>query len=69
MSLLQEYPVPEVSVPAFVGGMRQEERGEVVCDTQVTAQRVHQGTRGASTEQVARYHYVSQGGELKLTFA
>lgn len=68
--LLQEYPVPEVPVPAFVGGIRREEHGEVVCDTQITEKRVPQGTRIASTEQVARYHYVSRGGveaNIRLT--
>jgi hypothetical protein len=68
--LLQDYPVPEVPVPAFVGGIRREERGEVVCDTQITEQRVHQGTRVASAEKVARYHYISRGGveaNIRLT--
>jgi hypothetical protein len=67
---LQDYPLTEVTVPAFVGGIRREEHGEVVCDTQITEQRLPQGTHVASTEHIKRYHYVSRGGveaRIRLT--
>lgn len=65
--LLQEYLVPEVPVPAFVGGIRREEHGEVVCNTQITVQRMQKGTRVASSEQVAQTT-TSRGVGSKPTF-
>lgn len=60
--LLADYPLTEVSVPRFVGGIRREERGEMVCDTAISEQQLPQGTRVSSRQRVARYHYVSRGG-------
>jgi hypothetical protein len=60
--LLQEYPLTEVPVPAFVGGVRREEQSEVVCETRITEQQERGGKRIESSEQIRRYHLLFQGG-------
>jgi hypothetical protein len=67
---LQGYPLQEVAVPAAVGGIRREERGEVTCDHQVTERRLARWTRFEGTEQVHRYHVTTRGGveaQVRLT--
>lgn len=59
---LQDYPLAEVPVPAFVGGIRREERGEVVCDSRITERQVPGEKLVQSTERVKRYHFTSRGG-------
>jgi hypothetical protein len=67
---LEDYPLTEVAVPAFVGGIRREERGEVVCQNQITERRVPEGKLIGSAEQVKRYHFISRGGvEAKVQLA
>jgi hypothetical protein len=51
-----------------VGGIRREERGEVVCENQITERQVSDGKLIESTEQVQRYHFTSRGGvEAKVS--
>lgn len=59
---LQDYTLTEVEIPRFVGGIRREERGEVVCDSQIIEKQVLQGKLIESTERVKRYHFISRGG-------
>lgn len=67
---LQDYPLTEVQTPTFVGGIRREERGEVVCDSEISERRVAQGVSIGSAERVQRYHLTSRGGvEAKVQVA
>ena len=59
---LQDYPLTEVKTPTFVGGIRREERGEVVCDSEISERRVAHGALIGSMERVQRYHLTSRGG-------
>ena len=68
--LLLEHTLTDVSVPVFVGGVRREERGEVVCAHQITEHQIPQGKRLESHEQVLQYHQTFRGGveaQIRLT--
>src|SRR5262249_14150349 len=60
--LLQEYPLTTVSVPTFVGGVRREEQGEVVCTSQITERQGPQGKYVEAQLQGQRYHQSFRGG-------
>jgi hypothetical protein len=60
--LLLEHPVQEVSVQGFVGGVRREERSEIVCAAQITEQKVSNGVRVESHEQVQQHYQIFRGG-------
>lgn len=59
---LQDYSLTEVMVPEFVGGIRREEQGEAVCDTEISERQAPQGKLISGTERVQRYHLTSRGG-------
>jgi hypothetical protein len=59
---LYDYPLADMPVPSFVGGIRREEQSAVVCNNRITEEPVSQGVRIASTEQVHRWHFSSRGG-------
>lgn len=59
---LRKYPLSEVSIPKYVGGIRREEQGEVVCGAEITERRVRRGTQVRSVEKVQQYQFRSRGG-------
>jgi hypothetical protein len=59
---LQDHELQAVSVPAYVGGIRREERGEATCDATVTEQRMQASKVLHLNERVSRHHYSSRGG-------
>jgi hypothetical protein len=68
--LLHEYSLTEAPTPAFVGGVRREERGEMVCASQITERREPRGQRIETQEQMQRYHQTFRGGvevQIELT--
>jgi hypothetical protein len=66
--LLQEHPLTAVAVPRFVGGVRREEQGEVVCASEITERQGPKGTVVQAQAQVRRSHRTSRGGvEVKIT--
>src|SRR5262249_20187422 len=67
---LYEYPLTATKTPTFVGGIRREERGEAVCDSEVSERQTTQKVLIGSTERVQRYHLSSRGGvEAKVQLA
>jgi hypothetical protein len=59
---LHDHPLTEVETPTYVGGIRREESGEVVCDSAISERRMVHGISVGSTERVQRYHLTSRGG-------
>ncbi|MBI4524880.1 MAG: hypothetical protein HY695_13840 [Deltaproteobacteria bacterium] len=68
--LLYDYRLREAEIPSFVGGIRREERGEVVCDTQITERQVQETKVVAGRERIRRYQFRSRGGvEAKVNMS
>jgi hypothetical protein len=68
--LLHEHRLTDVPVPAFVGGVRREERGDVVCASQITERQGPKGKRLESHEQIQQSHRTFRGGvevQISLT--
>ena len=62
--LLYEYQVPTVEVPSYVGGVRREEAGEIVCKSEVKEESVDGGSVIHSQEQVRPYRLGYRGGVM-----
>jgi hypothetical protein len=60
--VLQHYPLTAMPVPAFIGGVRRDERSEVVCEHQLTERQVPKGKLIESSERLQRYRWTFQGG-------
>lgn len=60
--LLAEHSIPAVEVPAYVGEIRREERGEVVCETTLSERPQVMGATLESRQHVQQYQQQSRGG-------
>jgi hypothetical protein len=60
--LLDEHRLSQAEVPEYIGEIRREERGEVVCETQVATQTTATGRSLKSNSRLQVYHYQSRGG-------
>jgi hypothetical protein len=66
--LLEDYALPEVKAPAFVGGIRREEQGEAVCSSEINERQTTRGRLLEAKDQIQRYHFKSRGGvEARVT--
>ncbi len=66
--LLHEHPLTSVSVPRFVGGIRREEQGEVLCSSQIIERPGPKGPLVQTQNRVQRYRHTARGGvEVKIT--
>ena len=60
--LLDDYPLSDVDIPAYVGGVRRGERGEAVCESVVSETVGPRQRRLSITEHVNRYDLEYRGG-------
>jgi len=60
--LLRDHPIPAENVPSYVGEIRREERGEVVCESHVAQQDAGSHQALVHSVQTQQYHHRSRGG-------